>query len=1054
MLAVLFWSLFFILLAAGILLKNGISVDRLRFGPVEASEITILWHHKLSLEMGTLSIKDWERTPEGTQKRAFIRSAVNAVAAFDTLFSRLSVKSFKIKEIVAFLDINQINDGIYRCEIRTETVALLSEVVFNKEKVRLKHIRLSCPKFKTTAEGDALLDGGRDVLQANFEAAIAESLDVLIDFNGDNHKISYRAKQQRPAAVITPVVDLFGLEPSIQHWITGALSGRRYTLDTFKGEIYWDAPGKILENLFAAGRIEACRYTFAEELKPVESDNTEVVFRNGVLVITPHGASYKGTRIDDGRVEIDFNDPFNIILSIHINTRAAVNPDVIELLRHYHISLPFEQTAGKTNADLLLKVNLNTHKVSTKGRFEIAKGEIAYKEKHYQVGAAVILLNDSNVVLEHLELRYQNIIEVNVAGELQLAEDSGDIDILVKQINVGSGDNQLQLSESNALPRLKFRMRPEEHTLSVSPSYWKLGDMNFSLSAVAFSLDDKNLSGKFSAANLKTSNGLSTTISGNFSIKEKLAKLRCKAVALNLKDMVLKSPNVLLVLQYDQSITLRTQETSHWQLNGHPVTLYPLSLIYDDKILDVADSRITYSDLFDSRISGHYDISSGRGFCRFENIFVKTVDIEEILGLKDGLRIDIDSDENGIVLSVSQLNLVVNLYQNKSWDARLGRLEDLAHRIALLKPLKIKSGYLKISSANGDHPFRLRAEVHNDNHILMKAEAPVDHLQIKGDINAGHSKITVNDDVEINVSSEGLHVYSRHLEYNVPVILDLLGKLRSSGPKQISQANAPALKSKAPFVMSLDAEDSALFIKSGSRVLADRLHMEYIDGRFTLQLAHDSGNIYFDLKGKEFIAEGNELNGKFIQALISESDFRRGRVSIAARGTLDRFSLLFTVRDTIIKNLRALNTIFAFLNTVPALVTFSLPKYNSEGLPVTEAVAGMTVNNGRANFEGLWLDSPELSMTGSGWMDFKAQKMNIDLKITSQAKSNLQKIPFLGYILAGDETTSSLTLDVTGDIKNPQVKNSLTRDIVRMPLDILWRTLKLPGHMAESILGY
>ena len=83
-------------------------------------------------------------------------------------------------------------------------------------------------------------------------------------------------------------------------------------------------------------------------------------------------------------------------------------------------------------------------------------------------------------------------------------------------------------------------------------------------------------------------------------------------------------------------------------------------------------------------------------------------------------------------------------------------------------------------------------------------------------------------------------------------------------------------------------------------------------------------------------------------------------------------------------------------------------------------------------------------------MDFSKQMIDMDIHIKTQASKNVGKIPLIGYVLAGKDEDASLSLKITGGFDDPEVTNSLVQDIVVYPVEILFRTLKLPFHLTEK----
>lgn len=141
----------------------------------------------------------------------------------------------------------------------------------------------------------------------------------------------------------------------------------------------------------------------------------------------------------------------------------------------------------------------------------------------------------------------------------------------------------------------------------------------------------------------------------------------------------------------------------------------------------------------------------------------------------------------------------------------------------------------------------------------------------------------------------------------------------------------------------------------------------------------------------------------------------------------------------------------AFLNTVPALATFSLPEYDQKGLPIDSAVAGIKVKDKVATVESLEILSPELQGKGSGVIDFSTRTIDMDILLKTQAGKNVGKIPLVGYALAGASEEVSLSIKITGGFDDPEVENSLIEDIIVYPVEMLHRTFKLPFYHLEKL---
>jgi hypothetical protein len=217
-----------------------------------------------------------------------------------------------------------------------------------------------------------------------------------------------------------------------------------------------------------------------------------------------------------------------------------------------------------------------------------------------------------------------------------------------------------------------------------------------------------------------------------------------------------------------------------------------------------------------------------------------------------------------------------------------------------------------------------------------------------------------------------------------------------------------------------------------------------------MELIHGPGKILLQFKKGKFMLDGDNLNDAFMGALIQSSSFQGGRMSLLSSGSFKEFSIVLTIEDTVLKGLASLNNVMAILNTVPALVTFSLPEYDMLGLPINSVLVGMKYKDRVATFESLEVLSPEMQGKGTGEIDFVNETLDMDVSIKTQASRNVGKIPAVGFIIAGDDDDASLGLKIEGSYDDPEVSTSVVKDVIAYPIEILYRTLKLPFPITKK----
>ena len=65
-------------------------------------------------------------------------------------------------------------------------------------------------------------------------------------------------------------------------------------------------------------------------------------------------------------------------------------------------------------------------------------------------------------------------------------------------------------------------------------------------------------------------------------------------------------------------------------------------------------------------------------------------------------------------------------------------------------------------------------------------------------------------------------------------------------------------------------------------------------------------------------------------------------MSFTGSGDMENFDARYKIQNTLLENYGVMNNVLAFLDTIPALITFSVPDYNTEGMFVDSALLDLT----------------------------------------------------------------------------------------------------------------
>ncbi len=1025
------------LVSIGFMLTRGIHVESLQVGETVVADVSLRWQGKLDLQINKILLGGGQ-DDEFLNYFSIVDKIVRVSFWGEKFFSRIILNKIEIGEMTASVHLER---QLSYVTLVGEDLNVRADMDIDGDVFLIHITKAVSRRFHSQLSGEIRINGKDKEAGGSLSADLGGVLPVTLDFTADPEQISFHGQESGEIRDIKPFVDLFDLDPTIQPWITDYLTGSRYNLKTFSGSFPWADPMVLLNSSYAEVRVDDCEYTFAPGLEAIKTEYTDVVFSKGVLTITPHNSTFYGQDGEQSWLDINFNDPDNIILTAYITTTAVANQDILNLLSYYDIALPFRQTKGKTTTDVTLAVNLNSEDVTAHGSFVIDKGVIECDQKSYDVRNAKVTLEDSMVTIEKLRISFEQMFSADVSGKFDGARDTGDLDILLKKFVVKIKDSYLNLDESKAKPILHVKIRPEETHVAVSDSFWNIGSIPLKLWAfdAPFSFDD--VSGILPPTFLSLPPGVKTKISGTFSLKEQRLDLDCDLLQYNVKDLLLGDKSCPLTVQFDEKLTIRNKMLSQWSLSQIPVSLYPSELNYSNNVLSVVSGRISYGNFFDSNISGQFNQLTKQGTFILNNLQIKDDVFGLFLSPGETVTVKIDAIGDNLLITVPEFALEIITGENKSWSMKFTDLGAIHKYSLFMQRYMLDAGVLEVISEQGGETYRFSADIPYPYQFLVKDSVVMDQYHILGKVTAEGTSATINDAVKILYSKE-LLITSWDISYNISAIIQFI--------KDFSASDA-ADEETPDITCKLKAYNSSFYFTGDCQALADQIDLTYAKKRINIQLEHGPGSIAIEIEGNNFSLAGDNLNDVFMDSLIPKSDFNTGKMSMAAQGSFDEFSALFKVENTIIKDSLTLNNVLALIDTIPALITFSLPSYNTTGLPVESMVAGMKVKDGVATFDSLSLESPAISILGDGWIDFPRERIEMILNLITRAKKNINKIPLVGYILSGKKKHPSITVTVSGNLFDPEVKHSIFKEVATQPFSMAYRTLALPWHLVSHM---
>ena len=249
--------------------------------------------------------------------------------------------------------------------------------------------------------------------------------------------------------------------------------------------------------------------------------------------------------------------------------------------------------------------------------------------------------------------------------------------------------------------------------------------------------------------------------------------------------------------------------------------------------------------------------------------------------------------------------------------------------------------------------------------------------------------------------------------------------------------------------VSVDTKNCFIFVSENRHVISDTINFRLVNKVLSGELSHKQGRAVFNLKDDAFHLYGDNFNDEFMGRLFYLSKFKGGALEFYINGPIDEYEGMIYIKDTTILDYKILNNILAFVNTVPSLVTFSLPGYNKNGIAAKNAYVNFKFKDDVYNISDIYLKSKEIEIVGFGEASTEKNSIDLDLNLRTSLGSSFSKIPLLGHILMGKENVST-TLKVTGKLDDPDIDTQIAKDIAVAPFNIIKRTFMLPFELFKD----
>ncbi len=1029
-----FLSFIFLLLSVVfILLQNGIYIENINIPNLQIKKLYIKWNEKLDISLDELKITKKEETSNNTFDYKQIKKIFKELVLFDTWFENVVIQKIVFNDISASFHYKYGESGFFNAlspNFSLKSLLYFESNLFNIEIIEFKDIQR-----EIIVDGNIILNlytKDIEIITAlNVDINNDVKLKVFIDANKE--KLLYRVNSLSSITNIKHTIKLFNLGEDINYWALDAIDMSSLSINSIYGWLEYKNLQEFYKNLYISATVHDLKYTYNKQLDSIDSKNTELEFKNGILYIYPKKAYTAGFFLDKSWIKLDLTKEEELV-TIQLLFKGMLNDNLLSITKAYGVKLPFYQHKGLIDTNLKLEINLQTMDLQAKGDFFTKNANFDYLGLNLNIFDAYISLENGVVTIKNMLAKYDD--EVSVITKVDVNFDTsnslGTIDFTVKDISFKDVD--LSLYNQKKPLRITYNILKDGDIIDVDASVWKFSSKLINVDSLHIDFDSNKLSMDIPKTLVNMPKVASSYVWGKVLLQPIRAHLNIDLFQFTTHGLTLAQPHAKLQLTYDKKFTLSSNKKVKFNFDDLEYVIANTKLDILNNTLDLKYSYLSLKDRIETKLNGLYSFEDEKGTLNLNYLKIKNEKLGEIFYNSKNTKLSIDSKRDDLLIRSNEFDIDFIISDSK-WKLNLNSLSKLTKKSKILNDYNVTNGNFTLYKNKNDSFLSFYGDVKYPYEILVLDNKPVQNYTIRGKYKDSIS-LNINNSIDVAMN-KNITIDAQNIGINLNAVLAFFNERKSTSDGS----------QKSNFIINF--LNSHLYIDESRRIISESMSLQYFNSVITAQLLHNNGSANLELIDNDFHIYGKNFNDKFMENLFALSKFKNGSLAFSMNGTTSEYDGVFHVKDTTIVEYKVLNNVLAFVNTIPSLITFSLPGYSRKGLDVSDGYMIFHSKDDEFDISDIYVKSKELTILGRGRASFKRNDINLRLNLKTDLGSAISQIPIVGYILLGDDTVAT-TLSITGALDDPKVESLIAEDIIVAPLNIIKRTFLLPYHLITS----
>jgi len=418
---------------------------------------------------------------------------------------------------------------------------------------------------------------------------------------------------------------------------------------------------------------------------------------------------------------------------------------------------------------------------------------------------------------------------------------------------------------------------------------------------------------------------------------------------------------------------------------------------------------------------------------KFSELDINKENFQIFVHLKDRIKIDIPK-------------ILTEIGIDKTKSLKFGNIAVFRQYIPLLQKYPKLSGDVSIKI---DENISIDGSLHLRQKVIKYGDNFIENFNFNGLIQDENIKISINDKIFIN-KSQNIDILIDDYDFNLTGINQFMDNNSTDVNNSNSETNS-----------SIDIQPEInIYLNRTSIFLTDLNHRfnsksifftAFGDKIYLKTIPLRRGEITFETKENRYILRAINLDKQFISSISNFDGISGGNYNIYLKGEKGNFKGFAQFGTLKIKNMDFINNILAFINTVPALLTFSRPGFNHNGLRILAGFVEFEKFENRIYFRDIQIKGESVDFSGSGYIDIENSliDMQIDISAVKYLDKFIDNIPVANYLILGDDGSIATRIVIKGKLDDPKISSEIHKDILYSPFQLTGRVFNLPVKILE-----